>query len=111
MIPSRLHCFMVDGLQILQHRPEATHMEWPGPVGAGFALSGTMDVYRTPLGRKAIGCAIEVHAALGPGLLESMYQRCLAHEFRLNGISFRTQVALPIEYRASASGSSIAWTS
>jgi len=58
-----------------------------------------MDIYRTPLGRKVIGCAIEVHSAIGPGLLESMYHPCLGHEFMLNGISYRTQVALPIEYK------------
>lgn len=46
-----------------------------------------------------IGCAIEVHAALGPGLLESMYQRCFAHELRLNGLSFTQEVPLPVTYK------------
>ncbi len=44
---------------------------------------------KDPLTGKVIGCAIEVHRALGPGLLESAYQQCLAPELRLNGISFR----------------------
>ncbi|HVN80410.1 MAG TPA: GxxExxY protein, partial [Terriglobia bacterium] len=37
------------------------------------------------LSHRVIGCAIEVHRVLGPGLLESTYQQCLAHELRLNG--------------------------
>jgi GxxExxY protein len=63
-----------------------------------------MELYSTPLGRRVIGCAIEVHSALGPGLLESMYQRCLAHEFSLQGLRFRQQVALPIAYKGLAVG-------
>jgi GxxExxY protein len=52
-----------------------------------------------PLTRAVIGAAIEVHEALGPGLLESAYEACLAHELRARGIPFRTQVELPIVYR------------
>ena len=48
---------------------------------------------------KIIGCAIEVHRVLGPGLLESTYQQCLAHELRLNGIPFKLEEALPVEYK------------
>jgi len=48
---------------------------------------------------RAIGAAIEVHRALGPGLLESTYQRCLAHELRLRGIAFEQQVALGLDYK------------
>jgi GxxExxY protein len=40
------------------------------------------------LTEKIIGAAIEVHKALGPGLLESAYEQCLAHEFSLANISF-----------------------
>jgi len=46
-----------------------------------------------------IGCAIEVHRNLGPGLLESIYEQCLAQEFWLTGINFKRQEALPIEYK------------
>ena len=42
---------------------------------------------RDPFTEKIIGCVIEFHRELGPGLLESIYQQCLAHEFHLNGIS------------------------
>jgi len=46
-----------------------------------------------------IGCAIEVHRTLGPGLLESAYEECLCHELRLVSIPFRRQVALPVVYK------------
>ena len=52
------------------------------------------------LSNRVIGCAIEVHRELGPGLLESTYEQCLAHELSLNGISFRTQFPLPVEYKS-----------
>ena len=51
------------------------------------------------LSNRVIGCAIEVHRALGPGLLESTYEQCLAHELRLNGIAFKLQCPLPVEYK------------
>lgn len=46
-----------------------------------------------------IGCAIEVHRTLGPGLLESTYEHCLAHELKLQGISFLLQHPLPVDYK------------
>ena len=46
-----------------------------------------------------IGCAIEVHRALGPGLLESAYELCLCRELNLRGITFERQVAIPVEYK------------
>lgn len=46
-----------------------------------------------------IGCAIEVHRALGPGLLESTYEQCLAHELSLQNIPFKRQLSLPITYK------------
>ena len=50
--------------------------------------------------QRIIGCAIEVHRALGPGLLESAYQKCMAHEMHLQGIAFRLEVPIPIEYKS-----------
>jgi GxxExxY protein len=47
----------------------------------------------------AIGAAIEVHKILGPGLLESTYEECLAHEFFLRQIPFERQVVLPLTYK------------
>jgi GxxExxY protein len=46
-----------------------------------------------------IGAAIEVHRCLGPGLLESAYQECLARELVLRRIPFERQRALPLEYK------------
>jgi GxxExxY protein len=46
-----------------------------------------------------IGSAIEVHKALGPGLLESAYEECLCHEFDLRGISYKRQHAVPVQYK------------
>jgi GxxExxY protein len=46
-----------------------------------------------------IGAAIEVHKQLGPGLLESTYEHCLAYELRLMGLDVKQQVALPIVYK------------
>ena len=46
-----------------------------------------------------IGAAIEVHRALGPGLLESAYRRCMEHELTLRGIPFRKEVDLPVFYK------------
>jgi GxxExxY protein len=46
-----------------------------------------------------IGAAIEVHKALGPGLLESAYEQCLCHELRLRGVQFERQRDLPISYK------------
>ena len=51
------------------------------------------------LSHRVIGCALEVHRALGPGLLESTYEQCLPHEPDLNGLRFRTQQPLPVEYK------------
>jgi GxxExxY protein len=48
---------------------------------------------------KIIGAAIEVHKALGPGLLESAYEECLAHELALQRVNFKRQQALPITYK------------
>ena len=40
------------------------------------------------IGEKVLGCALAVHKALGPGLLESAYEACLAHELRKADVSF-----------------------
>ncbi len=51
------------------------------------------------LTEQVIGSAIEVHRELGPGLLESAYQRALAHEFRLRHIVFEEQKLCPVTYK------------
>jgi GxxExxY protein len=54
---------------------------------------------RDPLTEKIIGCAIEVHRELGPGLLETTYENALAVEFELCGLRFQRQVPFPISYK------------
>jgi GxxExxY protein len=54
---------------------------------------------RDPLTEKIIGCAIEVHRTLGPGLLESTYESALGVEFEINGIQFQRQVICPVSYK------------
>jgi GxxExxY protein len=51
------------------------------------------------LSNRVIGCAIEVHRVLGPGLLESTYEQCLAYELRQAGIDFKLQHPLPVQYK------------
>ena len=51
------------------------------------------------LSHRVIGCAIEVHRELGPGLLESAYEQCLAHELARNGTPFKLQYPQPVEYK------------
>ena len=46
-----------------------------------------------------IGAAIEVHKALGPGLLESVYEECLSHEFDLRRIQYERQYPIPVKYK------------
>lgn len=48
---------------------------------------------------KINGAAIEVHKALGPGLLESVYHKCLKHELDLKGIKFFSELTIPVSYK------------
>jgi GxxExxY protein len=50
------------------------------------------------VGKKLLDAAFKVHTNLGPGLLESVYEACLAYEIRKSGLSVETQVALPVIY-------------
>ena len=51
------------------------------------------------LTHEIIGASIEVHRALGPGLLESAYRKCLRRELLLRGIPYRKEYPLPLEYK------------
>ncbi|MDC1038147.1 GxxExxY protein [Candidatus Marinimicrobia bacterium] len=51
------------------------------------------------LTRKIIKCAIEVHKALGPGLLESSYEKCLMKEFELSDVLFKSKIEIPLDYK------------
>ncbi len=50
------------------------------------------------IGQKVLDAAFKVHTVLGPGLLESVYEACMAYEIRKNGLKVETQVALPVAY-------------
>lgn len=45
------------------------------------------------------GAAIEVHKNLGPGLLETIYHKCMIHELDLRGINYKSELIIPIEYK------------
>ena len=59
-----------------------------------------MDINK--LSSKIISAAIEVHKAIGPGLLESAYEECLCHELHLREISFERQKPLPLIYKGNS---------
>ncbi len=58
-----------------------------------------MATQRDPLTHAVIGCAIEVHRVLGPGLLESAYEACLVHELVQQGLIVDRQVAVPVHFK------------
>ena len=51
-----------------------------------------------PLTEKIIGFAIDIHRNLGPGLLESAYEECLAFDLKQAGIAFECQISVPVVY-------------
>jgi len=55
--------------------------------------------YINNIAYQIVGCAIEVHKHLGPGLLESVYEKCLIQELREQGLKVRSQVLVPIHYK------------
>jgi GxxExxY protein len=59
---------------------------------------------RDPLTYAIIGCAIDVHRALGPGLRESAYEDCLNYALRNNGLRVTRQVPLPVEFEGAEIG-------
>ena len=63
-----------------------------------------MSEERDQVTQEVIGAAIEVHRIMGPGLLESVYQRCLERELKLRGVSFISQARLPLFYKGEPLG-------
>lgn len=55
--------------------------------------------YLDQLTYRVIGCAIEVHKQIGPGLIESVYEKCLAREFELRNIQYQKQLWVPLQYK------------
>ena len=62
-------------------------------------MRGSYEMNITDLTGEIIGAAIEVHKALGPGLMEFVYGECLCHAFDLRRIHYKRQGALPFEYK------------
>ena len=56
-------------------------------------------MHQNEISERVIGCAIEVHKALGPGLLESAYEECLAAEMDARGLRFERQKPIPVLFR------------
>lgn len=63
--------------------------------------------YVNDIAYKIVGCAIEVHKQLGPGLLESVYETCLVEELISQGFNVRRQVSVPINYKGKDLGSTL----
>jgi len=56
-------------------------------------------MHENEIATRIIGAAIEVHKQLGPGLLESTYETCLAYEIKQAGLNVQKQLALPVIYK------------
>jgi GxxExxY protein len=70
-----------------------------GLINFLFEGPAHMTIPRDPLTDRIIGCAIEVHRSLGPGLLESAYEECLCYELAQAGFACKRQVPLPVRYK------------
>ena len=62
-------------------------------------MIGLTKRYLDELTYQVIGCAIEVHKHLGPGLLESVYEKCFLRELALRGIACKSQIWAPLQYK------------
>ena len=60
---------------------------------------GNTETHIDSITGQVIGCAIEVHRTLGPGLLESVYEKCLVYELAQKGLTVETQKELPVCYK------------
>ena len=63
--------------------------------------------YVNDLAYKVVGCAIEVHKQLGPGLLESVYETCFIEELRTQGFEVQRQIPVPIIYKGKDLGTTL----
>ena len=63
--------------------------------------------YLTELIYQVNGAAIEVHQAMGPGLLESVYHKFMKHELNLRGINFESEMVIPIEFKGETMDTSL----
>jgi GxxExxY protein len=63
--------------------------------------------YINNLAYKIVGCAIEVHKQLGPGLLESVYQTCFIDELKSQGLKVEKQIPVPVYYKGKDLGTNL----
>jgi hypothetical protein len=75
--------------QLIRHVTDKIYLDFNKETG---------EVERDPLTQQVIGCASEVHRNLGPGLLESTYEKCIGHELKLAELSFINQASMLIDY-------------
>ena len=74
----------------------ANHQDTKTPRFGGNFLAVSSETDR--IAKEVVDAAFKVHLTLGPGLLESVYEACLAHELSRRGLKFQTQVVQPIVY-------------
>ena len=72
----------------------ATLLSAPIRKYSDVIIPAQREMKKEPFIGKIIGCAIEVHCVLGPGLLESTYQQCLARELHLKGLKYNSPCPL-----------------
>lgn len=63
--------------------------------------------YINDIAYQVVGCVIEVHKELGPGLLESVYEKCMLREIRNRGLDVQQQVAVPVYYKGEEAGAAL----
>jgi len=68
-------------------------------LNSSQTASGLQKLRFENLTEQIIGAAIEVHKAIGPGLLESVYEECLCHELKLRGLRYERQLIVPVIYK------------
>lgn len=76
-----------------------SHTEDTESTEAGCDFKQLHNMENNELTREIIGAAIEVHKALGPGLLEKAYQKALSFELRLRGFKVKEEVEVPVKYK------------
>ena len=74
------------------------------PSNPSFSIRSEPSKEVDELTRKVIGAAIEVHRALGPGYIESVYEEALAYEISLNNIPYERQVKIKVAYKGRSVG-------
>jgi GxxExxY protein len=68
-------------------------------AGVRFAHRAVVSLVADPPVEQVLGCAIDIHRSIGPGLLESAYEACLAYELTLRQIRFERQFPVPLVYK------------